>query len=78
MLVLSRKKNEGILIKGKEGTIRIVLLDVDKGRARIGVEAFRGYTILREEIVQEVRDANRLSVMEDIEKIKGIVENGNK
>ncbi len=69
MLVLSRKKNEGILIKGKDGDIRIVLIEVEKGKIRLGIEAPRGYSILREELIQEIEGANRLSAVENLEKI---------
>ncbi|MCX8022899.1 MAG: carbon storage regulator [Syntrophorhabdaceae bacterium] len=73
MLVLSRKRNEGILIRGKDGDIRIILIDVDRGKIRLGIDAPKGYTILREEILSEIKDANRLSLVDNLERIKGII-----
>lgn len=70
MLVLSRKKEQGILIRGKDGDLRVVVLDADKGKLRLGIEAPRGYTIIREELVFETKDANRRSVMESMNGIK--------
>lgn len=70
MLVLSRKKNEGIVIKGKDGDIRIVVIDVDKGKIRIGIEAPKGCAIIREELFSEVEGANKASALENMEKIK--------
>ena len=67
MLVLSRKKNQAILIRGKEGDIRVVVIDVDKGKLRLGIKAPGGYTIIREELISETRDANRRSVMEGVD-----------
>ena len=74
MLVLSRKKDQGILIRGKEGDIRVVVLDAERGRLRLGIKAPGGYTIIREELILETREANRRSVMEGIEGMKDFVE----
>jgi len=71
MLVLSRKKNQGILIRGKEGDIRVVVLDADKGKLRLGIKAPGGYTIVREELVLETEDANRRSAVDGVEELKG-------
>jgi carbon storage regulator CsrA len=73
MLVLSRKKNQGILIHGKDGDLRVVVLDADKGRLRLGIEAPKGYTIIREELVFETKEANRRSAMEGVEGMKHIM-----
>ena len=72
MLVLSRKKNQAILIRGKEGDIRVVVLDADRGKLRLGIKAPGGYTIIREELIFETRDANRRSVVEGVEGIKAL------
>ncbi|HOV89822.1 MAG TPA: carbon storage regulator [Syntrophorhabdaceae bacterium] len=73
MLVLTRKKNEGIIIKGRDGNIRLFLIDTEKGKVRIGIEAPKGYTILREELLSEIEDANRLSAIDNLEKIKKVI-----
>ncbi len=73
MLVLTRKRNEGIIIKGRDGNIRVFLIDAEKGRVRLGIEAPKGYTILREELIGEIEDANRLSAIDNIEMIKKFI-----
>lgn len=73
MLVLTRKKNEGIIIKGKDGDIRIILIEAEKGKVRLGIEAPKGYLIVREELLCEIKDANKMSVLNDLDKIKRIL-----
>jgi carbon storage regulator CsrA len=73
MLVLSRKKNQGILIRGKDGDVRVVALEADKGRLRLGIEAPAGYTIIREELVHETKDANRRSAIDDASGMNGFM-----
>lgn len=50
MLVLTRKVNEALLIG--EGEIRIVVLSVQGDQVKLGIEAPKSITIMREEIVQ--------------------------
>lgn len=50
MLVLSRKINEALLIE--EGTIRVVVLSVQGDQVKLGIDAPREVTIMREEIAQ--------------------------
>ncbi|HOJ44066.1 MAG TPA: carbon storage regulator [Syntrophorhabdaceae bacterium] len=76
MLVLTRKKNEGIIIKGRDGDIRVFLIDAEKGKVRIGIEAPRGYTIIREELLSEIEGANRLSAIDNLERIKKFIGEG--
>lgn len=74
MLVLTRKAEQGIIIKGKDGDIRIVVIGADKGRLRLGIDAPQGYQIVREELLLEIRDANRLAAvgsMNDINRMVG-------
>jgi carbon storage regulator len=77
MLVLSRKKNESIVIKGDNGDIRIVVVEIDKGKIRLGIDAPRGYPIVREELVHEIKNANRLSAFDNLETIRRLIEDKN-
>jgi carbon storage regulator len=56
MLVLTRKQDEAIRI-GEDIVIKIV--STDKNSVRIGIEAPKEMTILREELVQAVSEENR-------------------
>ena len=55
MLVLTRKKEEAIRI-GDDIVVRVV--SVDKNGVRLGIEAPKDVTILREELVQAVSEEN--------------------
>lgn len=50
MLVLTRKVNEALLLE--EGTIRIVVLSVQGDQVKLGIDAPRHVSIMREEIMQ--------------------------
>ena len=52
MLVLSRKKNEALIV---DETIRVVVLGVSKGAVRIGIEAPNHVPIHRAEIHQRIQ-----------------------
>ena len=73
MLVLSRKTHQSILIRGKGGDIRVVALEAEKGRLRLGIEAPPGYAIIREELVGEVMDANRRSALDGLDEIRKVL-----
>jgi len=77
MLVLSRKKNESIVIKGDSGDIRIVVVEMDKGKIRLGIDAPRGYQIVREELIHEIRNVNKLSAFDNLESIRKMIEDKN-
>lgn len=55
MLILHRRRSEALRI-GKD--IRIVVLEADGGGTRLGIEAPQHVEILREEIVDQVREEN--------------------
>ena len=55
MLILSRKLGEAILI---DGGVRIVVLGVDSGAVRLGIQAPSDVGILREEIVERIAEEN--------------------
>ncbi|MFA7250120.1 MAG: carbon storage regulator CsrA [Dehalococcoidia bacterium] len=56
MLILTRKAEQGIVI---DGNVVLRVLAVDGERVKIGVEAPRSITVLREELLTEVADANQ-------------------
>jgi carbon storage regulator len=73
MLVLTRKRNEGIVIDGIDGVVRIVVIEVDKGKVRLGIEAPKGRTIIREELLTEIEGLNRLSAAVGLDTIKRLI-----
>ncbi len=51
MLVLTRRRNEAIVIRNRFGTeIRLVVVDVTGGKVRLGIEAPVDINIVREEV----------------------------
>jgi len=70
MLILSRKKDETILIKGIDAEIRVMVVDVGKGKIRLGIDAPKGYVIVREELLEEIQRENQMSALSDIETIR--------
>jgi carbon storage regulator len=59
MLVLNRRTGEALQLGGG---IRIVVLQCDRGGVRLGIEAPRDVSILREELVEAVASANRAAM----------------
>jgi len=55
MLVLTRKKNQAVMLGDK---IRLVILDISEDAVKIGIEAPREVTILRSELYRAVADEN--------------------
>lgn len=56
MLVLSRRIDEAIII-GDD--VRIVVLDIDSDRIRIGIDAPKDMRIFREELLSQTADVNK-------------------
>lgn len=56
MLILTRKAEQGIVIDGK---VIVRLLAIDGERVKIGIEAPRSVSVLREELLAEVADQNQ-------------------
>lgn len=56
MLILTRKAEQGIVIDGR---IVVRLLAIDGDRVKIGIDAPRSVTVLREELLLEVADENQ-------------------
>ncbi len=53
MLVLSRKRQEEIVLQLDEQTIRVRVVSIDGNRVRLGIEADKDVKILRAELLQE-------------------------
>lgn len=56
MLVLSRKKQESLIIGGE---IEIKIVAVEGDTVKLGIEAPRHIEVLRKEIYESVRESNR-------------------
>lgn len=63
MLVVTRKINEAFLL-GED--VKIVILDIDSERVKIGIEAPRSLKILRAELLREVGSLNQEANVADI------------
>ena len=50
MLVISRKAGEVIVLGEPPNQVRLIVLGIDRGRARLGFEAPRSVPIWREEL----------------------------
>jgi carbon storage regulator CsrA len=61
MLVLSRKTDESIVI-GDDIVLKII--SVDKGVVKIGIDAPKNVSIVRQELLEDVKDANIASSKE--------------
>ncbi|MHB1612511.1 MAG: carbon storage regulator CsrA [Sulfobacillus sp.] len=57
MLVLSRKTNEALVIQ--EGAIRIVVLSVQGDQVKLGIDAPRNISVMREEIYLATHENQR-------------------
>ena len=55
MLILTRKAEQGIVI---DGHVVVRLLAIDGERVKIGIEAPRSVSVLREELLVEMADQN--------------------
>lgn len=72
MLVLTRKKGEGIVI-GKD--IKITLLEVKGDGVKIGIEAPKSVNICRQEIYTDIESVNKISSIPkgDIKKLASFI-----
>ena len=72
MLVLSRKRNQSIMI-GDD--IEIVINDVNGDTVRVGIKAPREVSVYRKEIYEEIQKANReaaSSSLNDLSAVSGL------
>jgi carbon storage regulator len=56
MLILSRKKEESIMIGDN---IEIVVVDIDEGKVKLGIKAPKDIEIHRREIYEEIQKSNK-------------------
>ena len=59
MLILSRKKDESIII---DGNIEIKIIEIEDGKIRIGIEAPKHIEILRKELYIKIQEENMAAV----------------
>lgn len=55
MLVLARKLDESIVI---DGNITVKIISIDKGVVKLGIDAPRDISIIRNELLEDVKDLN--------------------
>lgn len=59
MLILSRKKDESIII---DGNIEIKIVDIEDGKVKIGIDAPRNIDIMRKELYKRIQEENLAAV----------------
>ena len=62
MLVVTRKVNEGIVIDGES---RVVVVGVEDGKVKLGIDAPRDKGIYRQEIYEVIKQENREAATAD-------------
>lgn len=62
MLILTRKLKQGIVIDG-DTTIRV--LAIERDRVKLGIDAPRSISVLREELLEQVAGQNRRAARPD-------------
>jgi carbon storage regulator CsrA len=63
MLVLARKLDESIVI-GEDITVKIIA--IEKGVVKLGIDAPSDISIVRNELIEDVTDANKAAVKDDV------------
>ena len=58
MLVLSRKKNEVIVIGEGENQVRLMIVEIRGDKVRLGIEADRNVPVHREEVYEAIKKEN--------------------
>lgn len=54
MLVLSRKRNEGITIHHPSGPVHVVIVEVRGDKVRVGIDADRSMVVHRDEVLRAI------------------------
>lgn len=69
MLVLSRKKNESIVIDDK---ITIIIVDIRGDKVRLGIDAPKDVTVHRQEVFEAIQESETQLPREGISNEKGV------
>ncbi len=72
MLVLSRKKDQGIII-GEN--IELTIIEIQGDQVRIGIKAPKNVPIYREEIFLEIQNENKKAASTGVVKLEDIIKN---
>ena len=70
MLIISRKKNEGLVINGNT---EITIIDIQGDKVRLGIEAPNEVKIIRKELLETEalnRESARAEVKPDVKRLK--------
>lgn len=59
MLILTRKKDESIIINGN---IEIKIIEIEDGKIRVGIEAPKEIEILRKELYVKIKEENLAAI----------------
>lgn len=68
MLVLSRKKNESIIVGSGPNAVTIMVVEIRGDKVRLGIEAPKDVSVHRREVYDAIQEMNKNSV--DIEGLK--------
>lgn len=69
MLVLTRKKNQSIMINDN---IEIIVVDIKGDQIKLGIKAPRSVSIYRSEVYEEIQKENLIAAKADKNSLKGI------
>ncbi|MBY6836428.1 carbon storage regulator CsrA [Clostridium botulinum] len=69
MLIITRKKDESLMIGDN---IEITVLKLEDGSVKLGINAPRETTILREELYEAVKQENKKAMNIDMNLLKGL------
>lgn len=62
MLVLSRKRDEKILLRMGQEDVELTVVRIDANKVRLGIQASDNVTILRSELVEKAADREEVAV----------------
>ncbi len=69
MLIITRKKGESLMI-GDD--IEITISKIEDGSVKIGIQAPKEVSILRKELLEEIKNENKSAASMDLDLLKNI------